>query len=153
MFGSPLNGGCSSISGEICDGTSVLNDGILPALSGVSSDPAFQWANELFTMRRSRTDQKVVSVEIPSVTHNRLELTVFNHPQLGIYAPQVMVYIADSLKNDLFMIANMTQSEVSCDYLWKFCVQFSSGVGISNINLVFPTRSTLILYFLVKSHS
>ena len=151
LIGSPVNGGCSSTSGtnnEICDGTSVLNDGILPALSGVSSDPASQWANELFTMRRSGTDQIVVSVEIPSVSHNQLELTVFNCPQLGIYAPQVLVYIADSLKNDLSMIANVTLSEVSCDYLWKFCVQFSGGGGVPNINLVFPYKNNSDFVFL-----
>ena len=69
MFGSPMNGGCSSTSGtnnEICDGTSVLNEGILPALSGVSNDPASQWASELFTMRRSGTDPIIVSVVLPS---------------------------------------------------------------------------------------
>ena len=94
LFGSPVNGGCSSTSGtnnEICDGTSVLNDGILPALSGVSCDPASQWASELFTMRRSGTDPIAVSLELPSGTHNRVELTVFNCPQWGIYTPRVIV--------------------------------------------------------------
>ena len=36
LFVSPVNGGCSSTSGtnnEICNGTSVLNDGIIPALA------------------------------------------------------------------------------------------------------------------------
>ena len=120
LFGSPVNGGCSSISetnSGICNGTSVLNDGILPALSGVSSDPASQWANELFTMNRSGTDQIVVSVElpivIPAVTHNRVELTVFNCPQLGIYAPQIIVYTADSRKANLFMVADETLLDVS----------------------------------------
>jgi hypothetical protein len=92
LFGSPVDGGCSSISGtnnEICDGTSVLNDGILPALSEVRDDQASQWASELFTMRRSGTDQIAVSVEIPIAPHNRMELTVF------IYAPRVIVEIAD----------------------------------------------------------
>ena len=84
LFGSPVNGGCSSTSGtnnEICDGTSVLNDGILPALSGVSNDSASQWASELFTMRRSGTDSIVLSLGVlTGHIHNRVELTVFNCP-------------------------------------------------------------------------
>ena len=147
-FGSPVNGGCSSTSGEICDGTSVLNDGILPTLSGVSNDPASQWANEFFTMRRSGTNQLVVSVEVPSGTHNRVELTVFNCPQLGIYAPRVNVYTADSLKHDLSMVANVTLPDVSCDYLMKFCVQFSGSIGTTNFNFVFPYQTNSNFVFL-----
>ena len=69
LFGSPVNGGCSSTSGtnnEICNGTNVLNDGIIPALCGFSNDPASQWANELFTMRRCGRPNIVLSVEVPS---------------------------------------------------------------------------------------
>ena len=152
VFGSPMNGGCSSTSGtnnEICDGTSVLNDGILPALSGVSSDPASQWANELFTMRRTGTDQIVVSFEFMSVmSRNRMELAVFNCPQLGIYTPQVIVYNADSLKNDVGMITNMTLPNISCENLWKFCVNLGGGGGVLYINLVFPYQNNSDFVFL-----
>ena len=155
LFGSPVNGGCSSTSGtnnEICDGTSVLNDGILPALIGVNNDPAPQWANELFTMRRSGTSQIVVSFEVPRVNHNRMELTVFNCPQLGIYAPQVIVYPASSLNANANLLeriaANMTLPDTSCGYLWTFCVQFNGGVGFPNINLVFPYQNNSDFVFL-----
>ena len=153
LFGSPVNDGCSSTSGtnnEICDGTSVLNDGIIPVLSGVSSVPASQWANELFTLKRSGTSQIVISVEVPGVNHNRMELTMFNCPQLGIYAPQVMVYIAISLSANanLQMVANLTLSEVSCEYLWKVCVRFNGGISIPNFNLVFPYQSNSNFVFL-----
>jgi hypothetical protein len=131
LFGSRVNGGCSSIPGtnnEICDGTSVLNDGILPALSGVSNNPASQWASEFFTMRRSGTDQIAVSVEVPSGrTHDRVELAVFNcpHVQLGIYAPRIIVDITV-----LGTIADATLPDVSCEYLLKFLcgVQYSCKI-------------------------
>ena len=153
LFGSPVNGGCSSVSetnNEICDGTSVLNDGIIPALSGVSNDPTSQWAKELFTLNRSGTDQIVVSVEVPRVNHNRMELTVFNCPQLSIYAPQVIVYSASSLNanDNLQMVANMTLSDMSCEYLWRYCMQFSGGTSIPNFNLVFPYQSNSDFVFL-----
>ena len=152
LFGSPVNGGCSSTSGtnnEICDGTSVLNDGILPALSGVSSDSQSQCAAQLFTMRRSGTDRIVVSFEFPisSTNRNRLELAVFNCPQLGIYAPQVSVYVATPMKIDLTRIADMTISQASCDHLLKFCVELG-GAGIPNLNLVFPYQSNSDYVFL-----
>ena len=101
LFGSPVDGSCSSTSGtnnEICDGTSVLNDGILPALSGVSSDSQSLWAAQLLTMRRSG-------------------------------------------------IADMTISQVSCDHLWKLCVELG-GAGIPNLNLVFPYQNNSDFVFL-----
>ena len=146
LFGSPVNGGCSSISGtnnEICDGTSVLNDGILPALSGVSNDSASQWASELFTMRRSGTDRIVISVVLPSErTHDRVELTVFNCPQWGIYAPQIIVGIGG------LDIIVATLPDESCEYLLKFCVEFNLGVSVPNLNLIFPYQNNSDFIFL-----
>ena len=67
LYGSDINGKCTSVSGansDIFSGTSVLNDGVIPALSGVN-DSTSQWAAQLFTMRRSGTDSIVVSFEVP----------------------------------------------------------------------------------------
>ena len=144
LFGSPVDGGCSSTSGSICEGTSVLNDGILPALSGVSSEPASQWASELFTMRRSGTDQIAMSVDLPSGTHNRVELTVFNCPQWGIYTPWVIVEII--IQN--IIVANASLPDISCEYLLKFCVEFDRGVGVPNLKLIFPYQNNSDFVFL-----
>ena len=154
LFGSPVNGGCSLISetnSEICNGSSVLNDGILPALSGVRNDPASQWANELFTMNRSGTEEIVVSVQLPSgnINYDRVELSVFNCPQWGIYAPQVMVYATGSLSGTILrLLANATLSAESCGYLLKFCVPLISGTSIPNLNLVFPYQNNSDFVFL-----
>ena len=150
LFGSPVNGGCSLTSetnNEICDGTSVLNDGILPALSGVSNDSQSQWAAQLFTMRRSGTNRIVVSFEFPIASRNRLELAVFNCPQLGIYAPQVSFYVANAMNVDLNRIADVTISQVSCDHLLKFCVELG-GASVPNLNLVFPYQNNSDFVFL-----
>ena len=140
----------SGTNNEICNGTSVLIDGVLPALSDVSSDPASRWANELFTMRRCRTDKINVSVQFPAnINHNRMELSVFNCPQWGIYTPQVMVYATGSLSGDnLILISDATLSEESCEYLLKFCVPFSGATSIPNFNLVFPYQNNSHLVFL-----
>ena len=159
LFGSPVNGGCSSVSetnSEVCNGTSVLNVGIIPALSGVNT-PQSSWANELFTMRRQGTDRIVVSFEVPSgtVNHNRVELIAFNCPERGINVPQVIVYIDDALRiigpqdtPSLFSpVANETLPNISCEYLWKFCVQFTAQ-GSKYFNLVFPYQNNSSFVFL-----
>ena len=74
LYGSDMSGRCTAVSGansDICSGMSVLNDGIIPALSGVG-DSTSQWAAQLFTMRRSGTDSIVVSFEVPQVAHDRI---------------------------------------------------------------------------------
>ena len=154
LFGSPVNGGCSSLS-EICNGTSVLNDGIVPALSGVSDEPTSQWAKELFTMRRQGTDRIVVSFEVPIGVHNCMELTVFNCPERGIYAPQVTVYVTDALRivgpqdaAGLSMIADEALPNISCEYLLKFCLPFRTSTGNPYLNLVFPYQSNSDFVFL-----
>ena len=155
LFGSPMYGGCSSdsLSGAICNGTSVLNDGIIPALSGVQDTAS--WANQLFTMRRQGTNRTVVSLEIPSDPHNRMELTTFNCPERGINTPQVTVYISfdNELKilrpqdpPGLMMIADEILPNISCEYLWKFCVQFTASTPY--LNLVFPYQDNSSFVFL-----
>ena len=155
MFGSPVNGGCSSVSGaksEICNGTSVLNDDNIPVLSGIQDAPQSSWANNLFTMRRQGTDRIVVSLEVP-IVQNRVELTVFNCPERGIYAPRVAVYTADDVRivgpqdsPGLSVIANETLPNISCEYLLKFCVQIN--VANPNLNLVFPYEDNSSFVFL-----
>ena len=157
LYGSDMNGRCTSVSGansDICNGTSVLNDGIIPALSGVS-DNTSQWATQLFTMRRFGTDSIVVSFEVQQVLYNSVELAVFNCPERKIYTPSVTVYIdlgsfspergGDNLGLE---IANMTLSITSCDYLLKFCVQLGGGASPRYFNLVFPYQNNSDFVFL-----
>ena len=68
IFGSEMNGSCSSIdegNGSprrvTCNGTSVLNDGHIPSLDGVSSNLTSLWAAELFTMRRPGDAGRIIA--------------------------------------------------------------------------------------------
>ena len=148
LFGSPENGGCSSISEtNICDGTSVLSDGIIPALSGVPQSPV--WANQLFTMNRATNNERIiVSFEVPGILHNRVELSVFNCPQEGISAPRLTVYFGEGLEvlgpqdsAGLSMIADKNLTTTSCEHLLRFCIQFNSGITNKFLNLVFPYQN------------
>ena len=107
LYGSDKNASCSSknnigIGERISyDGTSALNDGHIPALDGVSSNLTSLWATELFTMRRpTPTARIILSFEVDSDNHDRMELAVFNCPEMGISLPMVDVYFDSSFRPD-----------------------------------------------------
>ena len=148
VFGSQADGGCTSISNNICNGTSVLNDGIIPALYRVRSDNSSQWAAQLFTMTRSGTEDIILTFEVNGVSHDRVELAVFNCPERGIYAPQVQIYVANTGGVSLLLVANQSLANTSCaplvhscHYLLKFCVEFTTSVTVTHYNIVFPYRN------------
>ena len=105
LYGSDKNASCSlknniGIGDRVsCDGTSVLNDGILPALDGVSSNLTSLWATELFTVRRpTPTARIILSFEVDSENHDRMQLAVFNCPVMGSSLPLVNIYFDSSFR-------------------------------------------------------
>ena len=77
-----------SDSGRVyCGGASVLNDGIISAFDVVSCNPASLWAIELFTLKRPIGGRIIVSFEVDGDNHDRMELAVFNCPEMGISLP------------------------------------------------------------------
>ena len=143
-----MNGNCTNIVGDgsnICTGTSVLNDGDIPVLSGISSDSESQWAAQLFTMGRPTNGKITVSFEVEPVDHDRVEIALFNCPQLGISAPFISIYSnsisfrlesADKLLGDLRV--NQSIVGFSCSHLIKFCIKFSRKLSDPYFNFVFP---------------
>ena len=128
----------------------MLNDGIIPALSGVSDNPSSQWAAQLFTMARSGTEDIIVAFEVEQRNYDRVELAVFNCPERGIYAPQVEVHIgrnADLDGSSLQRLITQPLPNTSCDYLLKFCIQFPTR-GVPYYNLVFPYQNNSNSIFL-----
>ena len=123
----------------------MLNDGIIPALSGVSQENNSEWAAQLFTMRRQGKERTIiVSVEVPAMVHDSIQLTVFNCPQQGIYAPAVNVYSDSSLRPEITgslpanrFVANETLTATLCDHL-------------ITIDSSFHIKIILTLYFLMK---
>lgn len=157
-FGSHVNGHCTpspSGDGNICNGTSELNNGIIPALSGVSNDTQSQWASQLFTLRRNSvgTARIILSFEVEHATYDRLELTVFNCPEMGIYTPRVNVYVDDSFRPGRDdrgvgnIVVNRYLLNTSCDHLVNFCVMFNDSLSASYFNLEFPHQNNLNSHF------
>ena len=151
-FGSSENGNCSQIRhssehsdihhGGVCDGTSVLNDGIIPALSNVSNDSMSIWAAELLTMKQVRNVPIVLSFEVMNQSYDCMELAVFNCPQMNMNASRLSIYQDNSFRpgreTDRSLGTNIktnhSLNNASCDYLY---VSFMP-VNSSYFNIEFP---------------
>ena len=145
VFGSQADGRCNSTSVmnnvNICNGTSVLNDGVTPTLYGVSEDPSSEWASQLFTMRRNGTDTISLTFQLASgFNRDRVDLTVFNCPHKGIYVPSVNVYANFQLLQPIrvFLLTNKSLQNTSCYHLIKFCLDFGLSTTIGFFTLEFP---------------
>ena len=159
LYGSDRNASCSlknniGIGDRVsCDGASVLNDGIISALDGVSSNQTSKWATELFTLRRpTPTARIILSFEVDSDNHDRMELVVFNCPGMGISLPIVDIYFDSSFRPDRSgsELGNLNLQQqlmgTSCDHLLVFCVQYSQTDAASPtryINLEFPPSNII----------
>ena len=154
VFGSSVNGSCSSViqkqdpsvyRGSICNGTSVLNDGIIPALSNISNDNGSLWASQLLTMRQGKDERIVLSFEVENQLYDCMELAVFNCPEENMNASIISIHRDTSFRpereDDLLgtnIKANHSLSNTSCDYLLKFYVSLMPQVNSSYFNIEFP---------------
>jgi hypothetical protein len=149
-----MNASCTQLatgSNNICSGTSVLNDGIIPALDTSIST----WASQLFTLNGTRGIIRL-SFEVVSDNHDRMELVVFNCPELGIGLSSVRVYFDETFRLDREDRENLgtliTESQLmstSCDGLLVFCVKYNTTQSLTRlINLEIPANSSADHVFL-----
>ena len=154
-FGSSEDGNCLQIRrssehsdihhGSICDGASVLNDGVIPALSEVSTNDSSLWAAELLTMKPVNS-RIVLSFEVKNDFYDCMELAMFNCPERDMTASRVNIYRDTSFRPERdsetvsfgINIARYSLSNTSCDYLLKFYVNIMSEVNSSYYNINFP---------------
>ena len=91
--GSDPNGGCSRVTGRVCEeldegGTSDLTDCIIPSLGGFQTN----WAAGLFTVNRNGQSFHIGFEFNGPVNYTRVELDLFNCPEWGIAAQSITVY-------------------------------------------------------------
>ena len=152
LYGSDVDGSCTSVVGNhtFCNGTSVLNDGNIPVLSGVSDVNDSVWATQLFTLVRAVGGRLIIPFELKDSNHDRVELAVFNCPALKINAPSINVYLDTSFRagranrSDGTLNTNLVMQNTSCDQLLIFCVKYSGGMSSRYINLEFPFVSDAV---------
>ena len=126
-----MNASCTEFfmgSNNICSGTSVLNDGIIPAALDTSNST---WASQLFTLSGTRGIIRL-SFEVNSSNHDRMELAVFNCPEKGISLSSVRVYFDESFRPDrddstlgTFIMESQLMA-TSCNSLVVFCVKYDT---------------------------
>ena len=70
FYGSDVNGSCTSVVGDrtSCNDTSVLNDGNISVLSGVSAINDSVWAAQLFISVRAEGGRIIISFELKTAT-------------------------------------------------------------------------------------
>ena len=153
--GSKMNAGCTKLfmySYNICSGTSVLNDSIIPVLDGVNTSDT--WASQLFTLNGTRGIIRL-SFEVDSTNHDRMVLAVFNCPEKRIGLSSVRVYFDESFRpgrdnSSLGMFIMESQlMATSCDRLVEFCVKYNTTQSPTRfITLEIPTNSSANHVFL-----
>ena len=172
-FGSSENGNCSSVihnstdhriyRGSICNGASVLNNGVIPALSNISNDSSSLWAAQLLTMKQVAHNIPIVlSFEVENQSYNCIQLAVFNCPDENMNASRVNVYNDTLFRPERPPIrgestvslgeiikANHSLKNTSCDYLLKFYVSFMSEVTSTFFNIEFPAISSKVNHVFV----
>ena len=143
VYGSQENANCTEFAGEnICAGTSVLNDGIIPNLDGVNTSNSTLWASQLFTLNVTRGIIRL-SFEVDSENHDCMELAVFNCPEMRINLPSFSIYFDSSFRPDRndgtlgTLIMESRLMATSCDHLLVFCVEYNTTQSTTLfINLV-----------------
>ena len=136
---------------------------MIPTLDGISSNETSSWVTELFTLSGER-GRIILSFEVDSMDHDRMELAVFICPDMGINSSVVTIYFGSSFRHDGIgtnqpLGSFSTESQLvgtSCDHLLLFCVKCNTSVDApsptDNINLEFLKASQLApnMCFLVR---
>ena len=138
---------------SICNGTSVLNDGIIPALSNISNDSMSFWTAKLLTMRQVEDVQIVLSFEVMNQSYDCVELAVFNCPEMDMNASRLGIYQDNSFRQgrafgrtDSSLGTDIkpdhSLNNTSCNYLLKFYVSFMP-LNSSYFNIEFPVLNSI----------
>ena len=106
--------------------TSYLVDGNIPAPLDFSDT---NWARELMTVNHNGGDFQI-RINFNSANAARMELVLFNCPDLGIGAMDITV--ETGLSSQLELLGNFTLRNTSCDSLLTVCVPLVTSVGPAN---------------------
>ncbi len=130
--GSSEDGNCSLIATRICNEptTSVLQDGIIPTLTGLDGN---MWASQLLTIKTT-TNITFDFQLTPSYTGvERVEVLMFNCPEWGISVDSITLY--GSTTTTPSILATISPNITSCDSLVRVCI--SRSVSFTMLTLGF----------------
>ena len=130
MSGSSATGHCSSVSSTGVRSTcrdpisSVLFDGVIPTLTGLDGD---MWASQLLTLQRTSNTHPFVSFDFTDTPgyngaiSGRLEVVMFNCPNMGISASTIRVLTSSSPLEISEELMGVNIGTTSCDSLVRVC--------------------------------
>ncbi len=142
--GSSEDGNCSLIV-TICNEPtiSVLQDGIIPTLTGLDGD---MWASQLLTIN---TDSPTIDITFDFeatpgyVGVQRVEVVMFNCPEGGISVDSITLYGSNTTTSIGSALTTISPTITSCDSLVRVCIS----------RPVSSTLTALILRFQLSSAS
>ncbi len=119
--GSSEDGNCSLLATTTCNepNTSVLQDGIIPTLTGLDGG---MWASQLLTIN---TDSPTTDITFDFeatpgyVGVRRVEVVMFNCPEWGISVDSISLHGSTTIGN---ILATISPTIASCDSLVRVCI-------------------------------
>ena len=108
--------------------TSFLVDGNIPGPLDFSDT---NWAKELMTVNHNGEDF-TLRINFMSAYATRMELVLFNCPDLGIGAMDITVETGTGSQLEVLCIGNFTLQNTSCDSLLTVCVPLVARVDPAN---------------------
>ena len=147
MSGSSATGHCSSVGStegisNCTDPTSsVLFDGVIPTLTGLDGG---MWASQLLTLQTTTTRTFVLFdfTDTPAVS-GRLEVVMFNCPNMGISASTIRVSTSSSPSGSTIPLIAVNIGITSCDSLVRVCTPISTVQPSITLEFVFGVTSDM----------
>ena len=132
----------------VCRSQSYLVDGCSPDIDTNTSD----WASHLVTVRKSEATSDIHHAHVlltfgfeTAVSPTGIEINFFNHPEQGIGAPRIVVYVNQEYNLDfsqsLPFLPSVQPSQSSCDSLLTVSI---TGDLLSHAKLSFHTFHILV---------
>ncbi len=141
--GSSEDGNCSLVATTICNEptTSVLQDGIIPKLTGLDGDT---WASQLLTIN---TDSPTTDITFDFqatpgyVGVERVEVVMFNCPEWGISVDIITLYRSTTTTLIGNVLTTINPIITSCDSLVRVCISRSVSSTLTALTLRFQLSS------------
>ncbi len=142
--GSSEDGNCSLMSTahlNQCNEptTSVLQDSIIPTLTGLDGD---MWASQLLTINTDNLTTDITfdfEATLNYVGVERVEVVMFNCPEWGISVDSISLHESTRTSSIGSMLATISPNITSCDSLVRVCI--SRSVSQTALTLVFQLTS------------
>ena len=151
MSGSSATGHCSSVSStggiSLCTDptSSVLYDGVTPTLTGLDGD---MWASQLLTLQTTTTRTFVIFdfTDTPGYVglSGRLEVVMFNCPDMGISASTIRVSTSSSPLGSTIPLMGVNIVITSCDSLVRVCTPIATTQPSITLEFIIGANSNMV---------